>query len=106
MGLIKGVLREELWNSLRLKKRYEKSLRDKPGGCIIEKRIKGHKYYYLAFREGKKVRFIYKGKEISDQDRAEFKKSKNLRNKHKSMIRQLNKRIKYLKKALHGKENV
>lgn len=106
MGLIKGVLNEELENSRRLKSRYEKILKAMPGGSLIKKKIKDHEYYYLAFREGKKVKFIYKGKRISDRDLAEFKKSKDLRGKYKEMIRQLNKRIKYLKKALHGKENV
>lgn len=106
MGLIKGVLREELENSRRLKSRYEKVLKAMPGGSMIEKQIKGHKYYYLAFREGKKVRFIYKGKKVSDHDLAEFKQSKDLRGKYKRMIRQLNNRIKYLGKALHGKEDV
>ena len=106
MGLVKGVLREELGNSLRLKNRYKKLLKDKPCGSLVEKRIKGHKYYYLAFREGKKVKFIYKGKKISGHDIAEFKKAKDIRCKYKEMTRQLNKRIKYLKKALRGKENV
>ena len=37
---------------------------------------------------------------------AEFEKSKRLRKKYKELIRQLTARIKYLRKALHGKENV
>lgn len=106
MGLIKGVLREELNNSLRLKDNYNKELKKRPGGSIVEKRIGGHKYYYLAFREGDKVRFIYKGKTLSGEFLAEFEKSKRLRKKYKELIRQLAVRIKYLRKALHGKENV
>lgn len=106
MGLIKGVLREELGNSLRLKDSYNKELKKRPGGSIVEKRIKGHKYYYLAFRDGGKVRFIYKGKTLSKEFLVEFEKSRRLRKKYKELVRQLNARIKYLKKALHGKENV
>lgn len=106
MGLIKGVLREELGNSLRLRDSYNKELKKRPGGSIVEKRIRGHKYYYLAFRDGSKVRFIYKGKALSKEFLAEFEKSKRLRKKYKELIRQLNARIKYLRKALHGKENV
>jgi|GEM_PF-6235641 len=61
-GAIKNILYEELENSLKMKKGYEKSLKKLPPGCIIAKEIKGHTYYYLARREGKKVRHIYKRK--------------------------------------------
>ena len=90
MGIIKGVLREELENSIRLKKDYEKS-------------VKSHR---VAFREGKKVKFIYKGKELSKEYIAELEKEKQLRVKYKKLIQKLNKRIRYLRKALHGKEDV
>ena len=106
MGVIKGVLKEELENAIRLKKDYEKALKKYPGGSLIGKEIRGHKYYYLAYRDGRRVRFVYKGKKLSEEFIAEFKKSKRLRAKYKEMIRQLNKRIKYLKKSLHGKEDV
>ena len=106
MGVIKGVLKEELENSIRIKKSYEKVLKSYPGGCLVQKEIKGHKYYYLAMREGKKVRFLYKGKKVSKEDMANLEKSKRLRQKYKFLIQRLNKRIKYLRKALRGKEDV
>jgi hypothetical protein len=106
MGLIKGVLKEELENSVRLKNGYVKALKQYPGGSLIKKRIRGHYYYYWAFREGRKVRFIYKGKELSKEFIVEFEKSKRMRVKYKKLIQELNKRIKYLKKVLHGKEDV
>ena len=62
MEPIKSVLKEELENSLRLKKQYEKELKKIPEGVLVCKVIKGHKYYYLAKREGKKVKYFYKGK--------------------------------------------
>ncbi len=106
MGIIKGVLKEELENSLRLKKNYEKALKEYPGGTFIKKTIKRHEYYYLALREGKKVKFVYKGKKLSKSDIVELEKSKQLRIKYKKLIQQLSRRIKYLKKALRGKEDV
>ncbi len=106
MGIIKGVLREELSNSIRMKKNYEKALIKHPGGCFIKKSIKGRNYYYLAVRVGKKVRFIYKGKEISSADKDALKKSKQLRVKYKKLIQKLNKQIKYLGSVLRGKEDV
>jgi hypothetical protein len=106
MGIIKGVLKEELENSIKLKKDYEHELKLHPVGSIVKKYIKGHRYYYQAFRVGPNVRFIYKGKKLPEGFLAEFKKSKNLRAKHKKMVGQLTKRIKYLKRALSGKEDV
>lgn len=106
MGVIKSVLKEELENSLRLKKEYEKELRNYPGGSFIKKDINGHKYYYLAVRMGKKVKFIYKGKKLARKDIAELNKSKEMRKKYKQQIRKLRERISYLRRALSGKEDV
>ena len=106
MGIIKSVLREELENSVRMKKDYGKALKKYPGGCFVQKQIKGNKYYYLVVREGKKVRFIYKGKKLSKEDTAMLKESKRLRKKYKELIKKLDNQIKYLRKALRGKEEV
>ncbi len=51
-GVIKGVLAEELANSLRMKKNYEKELRQLPRGSLAVRKIKGREYYYLAQRGG------------------------------------------------------
>lgn len=40
-----------------------KSAKEKlPKGCIVSKIIKGHKYYYLEYRDGDKIVFKYLGK--------------------------------------------
>ena len=62
MKVIKGVLEEELENSLRMKKEYEKAIKALPQGALVKKEIRGHSYYYLMKREGLKVKFVYKGK--------------------------------------------
>ena len=72
MPVIKGVLREELENSLRMKKDYERELAKLPEGSLIKKNIKGHEYYYLVLRKSGEVKFIYKGKNVSE---AELKNS-------------------------------
>ena len=105
MGVIKDLLREELENSLRLRIDYKEELKKYLGGSIVAKKIRGHNYYYLAYREAKKVKFVYKGKKISKDDIAKLKESKRLRAKYKKLIQKLDKRIKYLKRALHGKED-
>ena len=106
MGVIKGVLKEELENSIEMKKDYEKALKSHPGGCFVQKETKGHQYYYLAVREGKKVRFIYKGKRLSKDEIAKLEKSKRLRKKYKKLIQKLDRQIKYLRRSLRGKEDV
>lgn len=106
MGVIKGVLKEELENSIKMKKDYEKALKSYPGGCFVQKKIKGHKYYYLVIREGQKVKFIYKGKGLSKDEIEKLDKSKRLRRKYRQLIQKLNKQIKYLRKSLRGKEDV
>ncbi len=106
MGIIKGVLREELENSIKMKKDYEKALKLHPGGCFVQKQLRGHKYYYLAVRDGKMVKFIYKGKQLSKEDIKRLKDSKEMRKKYKELIKKLNKQIKYLRKVLRGKEDV
>jgi rRNA maturation protein Rpf1 len=106
MGVIKGVLKEELENSRRMKIEYEKAVKAHPGGCIVIKEIKGRPYCYLAVREGKKVRFIYKGKKLSKEFMSELKRSKKLRVKYKENLKKLKRQIKFLEKALHGKEDV
>ncbi len=103
MKVIKGVLEEELQNSIRMKKQYEKALQEFPKGSLVEKKIRGHKYYYLAVREGKKVKFIYKGK-ISEEEIKRYMEVKKLRAKYRKLLSQLNKQIAFLKKALNGKE--
>lgn len=105
MGVIKDLLKEELDNCIRLRKDYKEELKKYPGGSIVAKNIRGHRYYYLAYRDGKKVRFVYKGKKLSKDDIAKLKESKALKAKYKKLIQKLDKRIKYLRKALHGKED-
>ena len=106
MGVIKGVLREELKNSLRMLNSYKKALKEAPGGCLVRKNIRGHMYYYLAIREGARVKFIYKGKKFSKEEMNKLSESKKLRGKYKKLIQKLNQRIRYLNKVLHGKEDV
>ena len=105
MGVIKGVLKEELENSLRMKDDYEKALKDLPRGCLVAKEIRGHKYYYLVARENDKVKYAYKGK-ISDEDIRKYEDAKKFRAKYRNLLSQAKKQIKFLRKVLRGKESV
>ena len=104
-GVIKGVLAEELENSLRMKKEYEEALRKLPKGCIAVKKIKGREYCYLVKRIGKKVQYIYKGK-LSIEERKKFDEAKQLRAKYRNLLSQVKGQIKFLRGTLRGKKAV
>lgn len=104
MGVIKGVLKEELENSLNLQRRYQEEI-GKIKGCLVKKRIGKRYYYYLAKRQGKKVKFIYKGPASGEVKKA-CREQKRMLNKYKKLLSKAKQQIKFLKRALRGKEAV
>lgn len=104
-GVIKGVLAEELKNSLRMKKEYEAALRKLPKGCLSKKKRKNQFYYYLAKRVGDKVKYIYKGK-LPEKEIKKYEEAKKLRAKYRNLLSQTKKQIKYLRGAVRGKEAI
>lgn len=106
MGVIKGVLREELENSLQMKKDYERELAKLPKGSLIKKKIKGHEYYYLLLREGGKIKFIYKGSKVSKDEIEKYKQAKEYRAKYRKLLSQVKKQIRFLRSSLRGKEAI
>lgn len=104
--VIKNILREELQNSLQMKENYERELRKLPRGSLIKKRIKGHEYYYVIFRENGKVIFNYKGKNVLQELIDKYKEAKDLRVKYRSLFSKVKKEIKYLRSSLRTMEPV
>jgi hypothetical protein len=104
-GVIKGVLAEELENSIRMKKGYEEALKALPKGSLAVRKIKGRNYYYLARRVGKKVRYIYKGK-ISGPEKVKYEEAKALRAKYRKLLSQVKRQIRFLRSSLRGKEAI
>ena len=104
-GVIKGVLAEELQNSLRMKREYEGALRRLPKGCLAVRKIRGHEYYYLVQRIGSKVRYLYKGK-ISKAEQEKYEQAKDLRAKYRKLLSQVKKQIRFLRGSLRGKEAI
>lgn len=105
MGVIKGVLKEELENSIRMKSGYERELAKLSKGSLIKKKVKGHEYYYLLLREKGKVRFIYKGK-VSDEEIKKYREVKEYRAKYRKLLSQVKKQIRFLRSTLRGKESI
>ncbi len=106
MRIIKSVLEEELANSLAMKKNYERELAKLPKGSLIKKKVKGHEYYYLVFREEGKVKFIYKGKKVSGKEITRYKQAKEYRAKYRKLLSEVKKQIKFLRSTLRGKKSV
>ena len=59
MEIFNGVIKEELERLKSLKKKYEHELEGYIKGCLINKKIRGHFYYYLNHRDKKKKIFKY-----------------------------------------------
>ena len=106
MKIIQSVLEEELANSIAMQKDYEKELAKLPRGSLIKKKVKSHEYYYLVVREKGKVKFIYKGKKVSDKEIQKYKQAKEYRAKYRKLLSEIKKQIKFLRSALRGKKSV
>ena len=102
---IKGMLKEELQNSLRARRDYERAIARLPKGALVKKIIRGRPYYYLAVREGKRVRFAYKGK-LSEQDIRPYEEAKEYRGRYRKQISELNRQVRFLRRILRGPESV
>lgn len=103
MDSIRGVLAEELKNSERLLIKYQEAMAALPKGSIVEKKIKGRVFAYLAYRDGARVKFDYKGK-ISPEEKAKYAEAKALRAKYRRLIADLRKQVVFLKRALHERK--
>ena len=104
--VIKSVLREELQNSLRMKKQYERELAKLPKGSLVKRIIKGHEYYYLVYRENGKFKSVYKGKSVAKRELKKYQEAKELRAKYRHSLSKLKRQIRYLKGVLRGKEEI
>ena len=104
-GVIKGVLEEELQNSLRMQKDYESALSRLPQGCLVQKEIRGHKYCYIVRREGNKIVHSYRGK-LSSEEINKYNEAKPLRAQYRHGLSKVKKQIKFLRGVLRGKEPI
>lgn len=104
--VIVDILKEELGNSLQMKKRYEDEISKLPVGSLVVRNIKGKKYAYRIYREEGKFIAEYKGK-LSDIPKDEIKKWKEIKKKRASYrhsLSQLKKEISFLNRALRGRD--
>ncbi|MEW5894164.1 MAG: hypothetical protein AB1650_00155 [Candidatus Omnitrophota bacterium] len=104
---IKGILKEEYQNALRLQRRYKQELARLPKGSLVLKKIKGHQYYYSVYRNDQgKVSFDYLGKEISKEEIARMEAVKEKRAQYRKLLSQIDKEIRFLRKSIGGKGSI
>ncbi|MBN1269455.1 MAG: hypothetical protein JXB04_07705 [Kiritimatiellae bacterium] len=99
------MLKEELGNSLRIRKDCERAMARLPKGALVRKIIRGCPYYYLAVRDGKHVRFVYKDKMPQEEIR-KYQEAMEYRRRYRKQISEINRQVRYLKRILRGKESV
>ena len=105
MRVIKGVLKEELANSLAMEKSYERELAKLPKGSLVKKTIKGHVYYYLQVREDGKARFLYRGK-LSEKEIEQYEQAKQYRAQYRKLLSEVKRQIRFLRTTLRGNKSV
>ena len=103
--LIKDMLNEELQNSIQIRKDYERALKGLLKGALVRKVISGNEYFYLAIRDGDKVRFNYMGK-LDKDEIAKYQEAKKFRARYRKKLFEVDRQIKFIRKALRGKPSI
>lgn len=99
MSVVLDAIRENLERNLHIQKLYSRNMQSFRKGALTVKIINGNEYYYLVYREGKKVKTDYIGaKGKTDLD--SIKKELELRENYRKQILQLKKEEKELRKAI------
>ena len=104
--IIKGLLKEELKNSLKMKIGYNRELKKLPKGSLVKKKIKGHDYYYIAYRDHGPIKFVYKGKAVPQEVIDRYERAKELRKKYRNLLSKAKKQVRYLRGVTRGKEPI
>ena len=93
--ILKGILSDSEAHYSGVKSMIERKLSQLPNGSIKERKIAGHKYYYLQHRAGGKVVHDYLGKEKPQKMIDQLKQKKML----KSELKKVDEALKMLKRA-------
>jgi len=97
MNLIIDTILKEKSRIEYMLERYRKIIDELPKGTLYESNKNGQKYYYLKYREGKKVVSKYLGKDVGDVP-ALIEKRKHT----EAMIKSLENELRIAEKALEG----
>lgn len=98
MNLILRTILQEKERIDRMLARYQEELETLPKGTISEKKVKQSTYYYLKYREGKKVISRYIPQKDVEAVREQVEKRRHI----ETMIRSLQEERAIAEKALEG----
>ena len=98
MNLILSTILQEKERIDRMLAKYQEELETLPKGTISEKKVKQSTYYYLKYREGKKVISRYIPQKDVDAVREQVEKRRHI----ETMIRSLQEERAIAEKALEG----
>ena len=99
MRILQGILYEELDRLRHTLRVYQKELAGLPKGSIVSKRIKGHVFHYLAYRNGVRMVFKYLGK-LDKDGLDKFNSIQKQRDQYRKFIIDVKKQIRFLERAL------
>ncbi|MBQ7159785.1 MAG: hypothetical protein IJS09_10265 [Treponema sp.] len=97
--LILSVFKDELERTKRLISRYESEVETLPKGSIFKRKIGNNEYFYLNYREGKRVISKFLGK-IDSYDEVELREKIEQRKKIEKLLKKLHSEQKQLEKEL------
>ena len=97
--LIQGIFKDELDRTERLISRYETELQGFPKGSVYKRKIGHQEYYYLNYREGKKVVSKFLGN-VSNFNINEIEQKINKRNEITLLLKKLKNDKESLEKEL------
>ena len=100
---LSAILEEEAERLKDLCLLYRKKIENLPKGYLSIKKINGHEYAYLSFREKSRIRSKYIGKP-SSSEAGEVKQQIEERKKIKSKFRLVEERQKELQRILRSKK--
>lgn len=98
MNMILSMVLQEKQRIDYMLARYHETLSELPKGTISEKLIKGNTYYYLKYRDGKKVISKYVGKDKIQEVRELVEKRRHI----EALIKSLTEEQQLATKILEG----
>lgn len=102
MNVLIGVLQEEEDRLKELSAFYAKEIAQKPKGCVSIKKLGAHRYAYLNYREGDKVKTRYLGPEHA-KEVAALRKQIEERRRYERWLREAKQNLKFLNRVLHAR---
>jgi hypothetical protein len=103
MNVIKHIIEEEVNRLEKLSAKYKSEMEKLPKGSISKKNRNGKLYIYLVYRENKKIKFKYIGKESSNKVKRLEEKIRE-RRRYKHLLKQLKMDLKEVRRAINGKK--